>query len=88
MDNTIHELVGTTKEDAAARQEARGGVVYLERRSNAPDELRSNKATMAAHTSSDSMNLTSRSFLDETSADLSLINTDAHPAGVVLQRSG
>lgn len=86
MDNTIHELVGT-KEDAAARNEARGGVVYLERRSNAPDELRS-KATMAAHTSSDSMNLTSRSFLDETNADLSLINTDAHPAGVVLQRSG
>lgn len=82
MDNTIHELVGS-KEDA--RSDTRGGPAYPERR-NAPEEAARSKATMAAHTSSDS--LVSRSFLDETNADLSLINTEPHPAGVILQRSG
>lgn len=32
--------------------------------------------------------LSTKSFLDETSADLSLINTDPHPTGITLHRSG
>lgn len=32
--------------------------------------------------------LSTKSFLDETSADLSLINTDPHPTGIILHRSG
>lgn len=32
--------------------------------------------------------LSTKSFLDETNADLSLINTDPHPTGITLQRSG
>lgn len=35
----------------------------------------------------DSM-LSTKSFLEDTSADLSLINTEPHPAGITLQRSG
>lgn len=32
--------------------------------------------------------LSTKSFLDDTNADISLINTEPHPTGIVLQRSG
>lgn len=32
--------------------------------------------------------LSTKSFLDDTNADISLINTDPHPTGIILQRSG
>lgn len=80
LDNTINELVGSREGSLPA-----GRNVFLERRVGG-DENRA-KATMAAHTSSDSLGM-GQSFLDDTNADLSLINTEANAAGVILQRSG
>lgn len=81
MDNTIQELV-TTKDDA------------IKEKTNVQTGGQSGEAVQTAksmhfnaHTSTDSLSM-SRSFLDETNADISLINTETHPSGIVLQRSG
>lgn len=81
LDNTIQELV-TGKEDTLKEKS------ILAQSSDGPSiENKSKSIHFNAHTSSDSLSM-SRSFLDETNADISLINTEANPCGVVLQRSG
>lgn len=72
MDNTIQELV-TSKDDSTSP---------LSRRSIS-EKAPVKSSHLNAHTSNESI-----SFLDETNADVSLLNVEVHPAGIVLKRAG
>lgn len=72
MDNTIQELV-TNKDDSTSP---------LMRRPIS-ESVPSKVSHLNAHTSNESI-----SFLDETNSDVSLLNVEAHPCGIVLKRAG
>lgn len=84
LDNTIQEL--NTGKDSDGGGVLKENTKQLEKNVGNKSEFSRPpiKSAFAAHTSTDSV---SRSFLDETNLDISLINTEAHPAGVVLQRA-
>lgn len=80
LDNTIQELV-TSKDVSATKSKGFSDEsIIMPVRSAAQRQFN-------AQTSSESVLSVSRSFMDDTNPDLSLINTDPNPAGVVLQRS-
>lgn len=72
MDNTIQELV--TSKDDNSNQLSRRPISEA-----APVKT----SHLNAHTSNESI-----SFLDETNPDVSLLNLEVHPAGIVLKRTG
>lgn len=76
MDNTIKELVTATVDDA---------VTTAETNADAAAATASTRSTTTHFNANDSL---SRSFFDDTNADLSLIVHEPNLAGVILQRSG
>lgn len=91
LNNTIQDLVSTGKSKAvldklsssqsSPRQEEHSP------RSGTPSVFQQKSVHFSGLTANDSI-LSTKSFLDDTNADLSLINTEPHPAGITLQRSG
>lgn len=79
--NTIHELVTKSKAD---KNVASGSGA-----TDASSTILPGKSSVrfSASMPNDSL-LSSRSFLDETSADLSLIEGEPHPTGITLKRAG
>lgn len=89
--------INTTMQDLVSSGKSKSG--SIDKLSTSPGILRqdSNRANISSlqHKSvhfpglnaNDSI-LSTKSFLDDTNADISLINTEPHPTGIVLQRSG
>lgn len=84
--NTIHELVSSAKSKGSADKATAGdsGAGGQEASASTQKSVRFNPLS-----ANDSL-LSSRSFLDETNADMSLIGTDTepHPTGITMRRSG
>lgn len=91
VNNTIQELTSSGKSKGASDDgtPVSGSPHSTDLPSDNRPAISLKSVRFPALTANDSI-LGSRSFLDDTSADISLINTDAepHPTGIVLKRSG
>lgn len=81
LNNTIQELVPANK---SSKSKTDGTDVN---RSGQRDEELPKTVQFTGMTANDSL-LTTKSYLDDTLADISLINTEPHPTGIILQRPG
>lgn len=89
INTTMQDLVsiGKSKSNSTDKLSTSPGILRQDaNRANIPS-LQHKSVHFPGLNANDSI-LSTKSFLDDTNADISLINTEPHPTGIVLQRSG
>lgn len=89
INTTIQELVssGKSKSSNIDKLNTSPGILRQDLNRSNISSLQHKSVHFPGLNANDSI-LSTKSFLDDTNADISLINTEPHPTGIVLQRSG